>query len=199
MAPPRFVKCNSTSPFASVSVFSTKGAIDSLGDGEGEVDAVSGAAEALGPAEAAGVVSVVRPGVGLGWTGAGGGKCVAVYAYQPMRPRTQREMAIQAWRSIISARRAIHNVGAAFAPRLPRSSGRKGPSHIRVAELGRARGRPMGCSGPTGRDPARSRAKTRAFPRPGESRPSTSVQTGSRPRVPREARESARAGLGNRE
>jgi len=49
-----------------------------VGDGEGEREAVTGEADVLGPAEAAGVVSVVRAGVGLGWTGTGGGKCVAV-------------------------------------------------------------------------------------------------------------------------
>jgi len=63
---------------ARVSDFSAKVGIDSVGDGEGEVADVNGDAEALGAEVAAGVLSVVRPGVGFGATVEGGGRWVAL-------------------------------------------------------------------------------------------------------------------------
>jgi hypothetical protein len=63
---------------ASVSDFSAKVGTDSVGDGDGEAADVIGEPEALGAEIAAGVLlSVVRPGVALGATGAGGGRWVA--------------------------------------------------------------------------------------------------------------------------
>src|SRR5947207_2132495 len=126
MAPPRLVRRSSTSPLASVSVFSAKAGAVSVAAGDGELLA-TGDADAVGEAALAGESVAVVAGVGEAaakGAGLGGGKCEAVYAYQPSSPRTQTVMAIHAWRSIIVARRAIHrrgdrNAGAAFAPRVP--------------------------------------------------------------------------------
>src|SRR2546423_15621053 len=145
MAPRRFVRRSSTSPFASVSVFSGKLGADSAGVGKGEV-AATGNAEALGDVAAVGEL----PGVGDAASGAGcgGGKCEAVYAYQAINPMTQPVMATQAWRSIIVARRAIHRQSRSRA---------RGCIHCNAAEPDRARVRPTDCSGPGGKRRARVR------------------------------------------
>jgi hypothetical protein len=81
IAPPRFVRCSSTSPFVIVSAFSAKVGAASVGAGEGEV-AETGAREADGdaPGEVAaeGELLAVAEGNGAATIGAGGGKCVAV-------------------------------------------------------------------------------------------------------------------------
>jgi hypothetical protein len=75
IAPPRFVRCSSTSPFVIVSDFSAKAGSDSAGEGEGEA-VETGGAEAFGAAVAAG--ELLAAAVADGATrGVGGGKCVA--------------------------------------------------------------------------------------------------------------------------
>jgi hypothetical protein len=66
MAPPRFVRWSSTSPLASVSVFSTKDGTDSVGVADGDA-AATGVAEGLGAVDAVGEL----PGVGDAVIGAG--------------------------------------------------------------------------------------------------------------------------------
>jgi hypothetical protein len=79
IAPPRFVRCNSTSPLVIVSAFSAKAGTDSAGEGDGEVAETGAAdADALGEVAAAGELLVVADGDGAATIGAGGGKCVAV-------------------------------------------------------------------------------------------------------------------------
>ena len=77
IAPPRFVRCSSMSPFDIVSDFSAKVAMFSAGLGEGEVAATTGA-EALGDAAVTGASAAVAAGDGAATIGAGGGRCVAV-------------------------------------------------------------------------------------------------------------------------
>jgi len=75
IAPPRFVRCSSTSPFVIVSDFSAKAGTDSAGEGDGDA-AETGGVEALGEAAVAGELLAVADGATT--TGIGGGKWVAV-------------------------------------------------------------------------------------------------------------------------
>jgi hypothetical protein len=90
-----------------LSDFSAKVGADSVGDGDADAGE-TGDAEALAEVAAAGELLASAEGDGAATIGLGGGRCVAVYAYHPMSPRTQIVMAVHACRSISVARRAIH-------------------------------------------------------------------------------------------